>query len=146
MNFKDLKNYKMMTDEVIFHPVKFKPLFGKLADKEFQAQFKIVKNPKSRLTDSEIKSKIIIAIDRYFTPGNFSFGETFYFTELAAYIHTQLSTDLNSVVIVPVSTEGRFGTLFQVQPNRDEIVTSTATVNDIIIIPEITDSNIRIGR
>lgn len=144
--FKDLRSYKMMTDEVIFHPVKFKPLFGKLSEKEFQAQFKVVKNPRSRLTDSEIKSKVISAIDTFFTPGNFNFGEIFYFTELAAYIHAALSTDLNSVVVVPISTEGRFGKLFQVQPNRDEIVTSTATINDIIVINEITDSNIRIGR
>ncbi len=145
-NFANLSRYKMMTDEVIFHPVKFRPLFGMLADPEFQAQFKVVKNPKSRLTDSEIKAKVIGAIDTFFTPGNFSFGETFYFTELAAYIHTVLKTDLNSVVIVPVSQTSRFGTLFQIQPNRDEVVTSVAGVNDIIVINEITDNNIRIGR
>ena len=145
-NFANLARYKMMTDEVIFHPVKFRPLFGMLADPEFQAQFKVVKNPKSKLTDSEIKAKVIGAIDTFFTPGNFSFGETFYFTELAAYIHTVLKTDLNSVVIVPISQMSRFGTLFQIQPNRDEVVTSVAGVNDIIVINEITDNNIRIGR
>lgn len=145
-SFSNLLSYKMMTDEVIFHPVKFKPLFGTLAEPEFQAQFKVVKNPKSKLTDSEIKSKVIAAIDTFFTPGNFGFGEIFYFTELAAYIHTSLSTDLSSVVIVPVSAEGRFGTLFQIQPNREEIVTSVATVNDVVVITEITDSNIRITR
>ena len=145
-NFSNLSKYKMMTDEVIFHPVKFKPLFGNLADSEFQAQFKVVKNPKSKLTDSEIKAKVIGAIDTFFTPGNFSFGETFYFTELAAYIHTVLKTDLNSVVIVPVSQLSRFGTLFQIQPSRDEVVTSVAGVNDIIVINEITESNIRISR
>jgi hypothetical protein len=145
-NFSNLLSYKMMTDEVIFHPVKFKPLFGALSDPEFQAQFKVVKNPKSKLTDSEIKSKVVGAIDTFFTPGNFSFGETFYFTELAAYIHTVLKTDLNSVVIVPISQYSKFGTLFQIQPNRDEVVTSVAGVNDIIVINEITDSNIRMGR
>lgn len=144
--FTGLTSYKMMTDEVIFHPVKFKPLFGKLADQEFQAQFKVVKNPRSRLTDSEIKSKVITAIDKFFTPGNFGFGEIFYFTELAAYVHTALSTDLSSVVIVPISTDGRFGTLFQIQPDRNEVVTSVANVSDIIVINEITDTNIRIGR
>lgn len=144
--FRNLLSYKMMTDEVIFHPAKFKELFGLLAEPEFQAQFKVVKNPKSKLTDSEIKSKVIDAVDIFFSPGNFGFGEIFYFTELAAYIHTSLSTDLNSVVIVPVSTDGRFGTLFQIQPDRNEIVNSVATVNDVIVINEITDSNIRIGR
>ena len=144
--FRSLLSYKMMTDEIVFHSAKFKPLFGLLASPEFQAQFKVVKNPKSKLTDSEIKSKVIAAVDNFFAPGNFSFGETFYFTELAAYIHTALSTDLNSVVIVPISTDGRFGTLFQIQPDRNEIVTSVAGVNDVLVINEITDSNIRIGR
>ena len=144
--FRNLLSYKMMTDEVLFHPAKFKPLFGLLAEPEFQAQFKVVKNPKSKLTDSEIKSKVIDAVDTFFSPGNFAFGETFYFTELAAYIHTALSTDLNSVVIVPISTDGRFGTLFQIQPDRNEIVNSVANVNDVLVINEITDSNIRIGR
>jgi hypothetical protein len=145
-SFAGLLSYKMMTDEIIFHPVKYKALFGSLSDKEFQAQFKVVKNIKSKLTDSEIKSKVIAAIDTFFTPGNFNFGETFYFTELAAYIHTSLSTDLSSVVIVPLNQESKFGTLFQIQPDRNEVVTSVANVNDIIVISEITDSNIRIGR
>lgn len=145
-NFAGLAEYKMMTDEVIFHPVKFKPLFGTLSDPEFQAQFKVVKSLKTKLTDSEIKSKVIDAIDTFFTPGNFGFGEIFYFTELAAYIHTALKTELNSVVIVPLSAEGRFGTLFQIQPDRNQVVTSVAGVGDIIVISEITDSNIRISR
>jgi len=145
-SFSNLNRYKMMTDEVVFHPVKFKPLFGTLSDPEFQAQFKVVKSPKSKLTDSEIKSKVVNAIDTYFTPGNFGFGENFYFTELAAYIHTVLNKDLSSVVIVPVSQSSKFGSLFQIQPDRNEVVTSVASVNDIIVINEITDSNIRIGR
>lgn len=145
-SFANLTNYKMMTDEVIFHPVKFKPLFGTLSEPEFQAQFKVVKNPKSKLTDSEIKSKVIGAIDTFFTPGNFGFGEIFYFTELAAYIHTVLNKDLNSVVIVPVRQDSKFGTLFQIQPDRNEVVTSVAGANDIVVINEITDTNIRIGK
>lgn len=145
-NFRNLGVFKMMTDEVIFHPAKFKPLFGLLAEPEFQAQFKVVKNPRSKLTDNEVKSKVITAVDEFFEPGNFDFGETFYFTELAAYVHTKLKTDLNSVVIVSINVDGKFGTLFQIQPDRDEIVTSVASVNDVIVINEITDSNIRIGK
>jgi hypothetical protein len=145
-NFSGLTQYKMMTDEIIFHPVKFKPLFGTLSDSQFQAQFKVVKSLKTKLTDSEIKSKVIAAIDTFFTPGNFGFGEVFYFTELAAYIHSSLTSDINSVVIVPLSSESRFGTLFQIQPDRNEVVTSVAGVSDIIVINEITDTNIRISR
>jgi len=145
-SFSNLLSYKMMTDEIIFHPVKFKPLFGTLSASQFQAQFKVVKSMKSKLTDSEVKSKVVNAIDIFFTPGNFGFGEIFYFTELAAYLHSSLSNDLSSVVIVPISAEGRFGTLFQIQPDRNEVVTSVASVNDIIVINEITDNNIRIGK
>jgi len=145
-SFRRLGDFKMLTDEVIFHPAKFMPLFGLLAEPEFQAQFKVVKHPKSKLTDNEVKSRVINAIDEFFEPGNFDFGETFYFTELAAYIHNQLKTDINSVVIVPISVDEKFGTLFQIQPDRDEVVTSVATINDVIVINEITDSNIRIGK
>jgi hypothetical protein len=145
-NFKNLTKYKMLTDEIIFHPASFKPLFGALADPEFQAQFKVVKSVNSKLTDNEIKTKVIQAIDGFFTPGNFDFGEIFYFTELAAYIHTALTSDLNSVVLVPVNVDSKFGTLFQIQPNRDELVTSVASVNDVIVVNELTDKNIRIGR
>lgn len=141
--FKNLDNYKMATDEVIFHPVTFKILFGASAEENLQAQFKVVKYAKSKMTDNELKSKVLAAIDSFFAIGNFDFGETFYFTELAAYIHAKLKTDINSVVIVPVSSESTFGTLFQITPNKNELITSTATVNDIVVIKEITDQNIR---
>jgi hypothetical protein len=141
--FKNLDSYKMATDEVIFHPVTFKTLFGSSADESLQAQFKVVKYAKSKMTDNELKSKVLAAIDSFFAIGNFDFGETFYFTELAAYIHAKLKTDINSIVIVPVSSASTFGTLFQITPNKNELITSTATVNDIVVIREITDQNIR---
>lgn len=144
-SFRDLESYKMLTDEVIFHPVSFKPLFGPLADSQFRAQFKVVKSVKSRLTDNELKTKVISAIDTFFTPGNFDFGEPFYFTELAAYIHTSLSSDLSSVVLVPVNSDSKFGTLFEITPDNNEVVTSVATVNDVVVITELTNTNIRIG-
>jgi len=141
--FKNLEDYKMATDEVVFHPVAFKTLFGSSADENLQAQFKVIKYAKSKITDNELKSKVLSAIDSFFAIGNFDFGETFYFTELAAYIHAKLKTDINSVVIVPVSSTSTFGTLFQITPNKNELLTSTATVNDIVVIKEITDQNIR---
>jgi hypothetical protein len=144
-SFRDLESYKMLTDEVIFHPVSFKPLFGSLADPQFRAQFKVVKSLRSKLTDNELKTKVISAIDTFFTPGNFDFGETFYFTELAAYIHSSLSSDLSSVVLVPVSSDSKFGTLFEITPDNNEVVTSVATVNDVVVITELTNTNIRIG-
>ena len=142
-SFKNLITYKMATDEVVFHPVSFKPLFGATADENLQAQFKVVKYEKSKMTDNELKSKVLTAIDKFFAIGNFDFGETFYFTELAAYIHASLKTDIKSVVIVPVKSTSTFGTLFQITPNKNELITSTATVNDIVVIKDITDQTIR---
>lgn len=141
-SFRNLSRYKMLTDEVVFHPVKFKPLFGLLADAEFRAEFKVIKSKSSSMTDNELKGRIIAAIDEYFAPGNFDFGESFFFTELSTYIHTKLKTDLNSIVIVPTGELGKFGNLFEITPNRNEIVTSVATVNDITIIKEITSKNL----
>jgi hypothetical protein len=145
-NFLNLSKYKMLTDEVVFHPATFKPLFGSLADTEFQAQFKVVKNSSSKLTNNEVKSKVVAAIDSFFAPGNFDFGEVFYFTELAAYVHSNLKNDLNSVVLVPNNESSKFGSLFQIQPNKNEVVTSVAGVNDIVVVNELTDKNIRIGQ
>lgn len=144
--FRDISSYKMLTDEVIFHPAKFKPVFGAQADQIFRATFKVVKSPASKLTDNEVKSKVIAAIDSFFEPGNFNFGETFYFTELSTYIHTKLSSDISSVVIVPSDAYSAFGTLFQIDCDRDEIIISIATVNDITIINELTNKNIRISK
>ena len=65
---------------------------------------------------------------------NWDFGDTFYFTELAAFIHNQLAPDLLTVVIVPNQSGQSFGSLFQISSAADEIFISGATVNDVSII------------
>jgi hypothetical protein len=50
------------------------------------------------------------------------------------------------VVLVPNNEASKFGTLFQIQPNKNEVVTSVAGVNDIVVVNELTDKNIRIGQ
>jgi hypothetical protein len=144
--FANLELVKTSSDTIIFRPAKYKLLFGKLADAEFQAKFKVIKMPGTSLNDNEIKSKVVAAIDSFFDISNWSFGETFYFTELAAYIHTMLSGSISSVVIVPVIVTSTFGKLFQVPSSPDELFANCATVNDIDIISQITDTNIRIGK
>jgi len=144
--FADLDLVKTSSDTIIFRPAKYKLLFGKLADASLQAKFKVVKMPGTSLNDNEIKSKIVSALDAFFDIANWTFGETFYFTELAAYIHTVLAGSISSVVIVPMTGSGTFGKLFQVTSNSDELFANCATVNDIEIINQITDTNIRIGK
>lgn len=142
--FGELEEYKMMTDEMIWNSAKFKILFGEGAEPELRAQFKVVKSSSTILTDNEIKQRVISAIDTFFDINNWDFGESFYFTELAAYIHQQLATVISSVVIVPIFSNNKFGDLFQVRSEFDELFVSTARVQDVVIIPAITESNIRV--
>ena len=144
--FADLDLVKTSSDTIIFRPAKYKLMFGKLADTELQARFKVVKMAGTSLNDNEIKSKVVAAIDSFFDITNWTFGETFYFTELAAYIHTRLAGSISSIVIVPVTGAGTFGKLFQVASNADELFANCSTVADIDIINQITDTNIRIGK
>ncbi len=69
-------------------------IWFKQPDEELQATFKVVKNPKTNVSDAVIKTRVIAAINEFFALDNWDFGDSFYFTELAAYIHQQLSTRL----------------------------------------------------
>jgi hypothetical protein len=143
--FADLELVKTSSDTIVYHPGKYKLLFGEEADSELRAKFKVVKTPGSDLTDNEVKSKVIEAIEDFFAIENWDFGETFYYTELSTYIHNQMLGDLSSVVIVPQNDNSRFGNLFQVTPDTDELFISSAKATDVQIISQITANNIRIG-
>jgi hypothetical protein len=129
-----LNPLKSLSDQIIYHPVKYKILFGTNADEELQATFKVVKNSKTNVSDAVIKTRVIAAINEFFALDNWDFGDTFYFTELAAYIHNQLAPDLLTAVIVPNQSGQSFGSLFQIDSAADEIFISGATVDDVSII------------
>ena len=129
-----LNPLKSLSDQIVYHPVKYKILFGNNADEELQATFKVVKNPKTNVTDAIIKTRVIAAINEFFALDNWDFGDTFYFTELAAYIHNQMAPDLLTAVIVPNQSGQSFGSLFQINSAADEIFISGATVSDVSII------------
>ncbi len=132
-----LNPLKSLSDQIVYHPVKYKILFGSKSDSEFQATFKVVKNTGTNVSNAVIKTRVIQAINEFFALDNFDFGDTFYFTELAAYIHQQLAPDLLSVVIVPNQSGQVFGSLFQISGAGDEIFISGATVDDVSIIDAI---------
>ena len=135
INYSGVLNpLKSLADQIIYHPVKYKILFGKHADEQLQATFKVVKNPKTNVTDAVIKTRVIAAINQFFALDNWDFGDTFYFTELAAFIHNALAPDLYTAVIVPNQSGQSFGSLFQIDSAADEIFISGATVNDVSII------------
>jgi hypothetical protein len=140
--FSSLENYKAISDTIIYNSAKFKPLFGSKAESNLRAKFKVVKNPNVIISDSDVKTSVIAAINNYFDINNWDFGETFYFSELSAYLHNTLTPNIASVIIVPGNTAISFGNMYQVNAQADEIIVSAATVDDVEIINSITAAQI----
>jgi hypothetical protein len=145
LQFADLNLAKTTSDEIVWHPVKFKLLFGSDASPTLQANFKIVKADSTQLTDNGIKTRVISYINKFFDVDNWEFGETFSFTELSTYIHQNMLGDIAQIVIVPITETLKFGNLFQIRSESNELFLSTATVNNIQIVPNLNDVNMRIG-
>ena len=139
----EINKIKSISDEVIYHPVKYKLLFGAESPTDMQATFKIVKNSERVVNDNKIKSDVISAINRFFALENWDFGETFYWNELSTYIMKELSPDLSSIVIVPNATTSEFGSLFEIKAEADEIFVSSAKVEDVEIISAITAERLK---
>jgi hypothetical protein len=140
---QDIKKIKSISDELIYHPVKYKPLFGSLADEDLQATIKIVKNTARVVNDNEVKSRVIDSINEYFALENWDFGETFYFSELAAYVMKQVSPDVASIVLVPKSETQVFGSLYEIVCENDEIFVNAANVSDVEVIDSITAARLK---
>lgn len=136
--YQDLENYKSISDTIVIQSAKFKPLFGSKASSELQATFKVIKNSSLSITDSDIKVSVISAINTYFSSENWGFGDTFYFSELAAYLHKVLVPNIASIVIVSKNASRAFGNLYQVNAEPYEIIVSAATVDDIEIVAAVT--------
>jgi hypothetical protein len=134
---------KSISDEVVYHPVSYKLLFGASAAPEVQATFKITKTLGQVISDNDIKSKVIVAINTFFALDNWDFGDTFYFTELSAYVCTQVSPYISNFVIVPKHSELNFGGLFEIKALSNQILLSSAAVTDIEVISGLTSSNIK---
>ena len=145
LSFSDLENYKMISDTIIYNTAVFKPLFGPKADSTLRATFKVVKNASINISDTEIKSRLITALNEYFAIENWDFGETFYYTELSAYLHNKLASYISSVIIVSQDTTQKFGNLFQINAGPDEIFVSAVTADNIQIIPAITNAQLNQG-
>jgi hypothetical protein len=145
LSYSKLENYKSISDTIIYNPAKFKPVFG-ASDKgvplNLQARFKVVKNTSQVISDNDVKTKVIAAINQYFDIANWDFGETFYFSELSTYLHNQLVPYISSILIVPASNSSVFGSLMQINAEFNEIIQSAATVDNVDIITAITAAQI----
>jgi hypothetical protein len=139
----DLNAIKSISDEIIYHPVSYKVLFGETADPQLQAVFKVVKNPSRTVNDNELKVKIVNAINDFFDIANWDFGDKFYISELITFVINTASPDISNMIIVPRQPNQAFGSLFEIQSRADEIVVSGATVDDIEIVTAISAAEIR---
>lgn len=136
-----LEDLKTISDEIIFQPVKYKVLFGAKADINLQAVFKAVRNPAVPVSDNEIKSSILDAINQFFALENWDFGQTFNFSELLTYVMNLLTPNIVNFVIVPRANN--FGSLYEITCLSNEIFISGASVSDIEIIDAITASQLK---
>jgi hypothetical protein len=136
----------MISDHVIWHPVKYKLLWGEKSNLEYRAKIVVTKLPTTSITDEEIKSDIVDIINRYFSVENWDFGERVYFSELASYIHTLLANKIAGVALVPQNEEYKFGDLQEILCEQDEIPISDIKVTDIEILGGFNSKTIRIGK
>lgn len=134
---------KSISDEIIYHPVRYKVLFGATADEKLRAQFKVVKNPTLSINDNELKVRIISAINEFFDVNNWDFGDRFYLSEMITYVINQVAPNISNMIILPRQESQAFGSLFEIQSDPDEIFVSGATVDDIEIVSAITASEVR---
>lgn len=139
----DLNNIKTISDEIIYHPVAYKVLFGRTAPSKLQAIFKVVKNPNKSINDNNLKVRIINSINEFFDINNWDFGDTFYLSELITYVTNATAPDISNMVIVPKQEDQVFGSLFEIKSRSDEVFISGATVDDIEIVSAIIASEIK---
>lgn len=140
-----LNDYKMLTDSVILNSVKFKPLFGSKAPAELRATIKVIKSQSASASDSEIRSAVLSAMNDYFSINNWNFGDTFYFSELSAYLHTSIGELISSVVLVPNDPTLSFGDLYEIKSEPYEIFVNGATANDVVVIAALTPAELQIA-
>ena len=140
-----LDSIKAISDEIVYHPVTYKVLFGATAEERLRATFKVVKNPFKNINDNDLKVRIVAAINAFFDINNWDFGDTFFLSELTTYITNITSPDVSNIVIVPNQESQSFGSLFEIKSRSDEIFISGATVDDINIVVSINSSELRIN-
>ncbi|QDJ96481.1 baseplate wedge [Xanthomonas phage Xoo-sp13] len=142
-DYSELLESKMISDTVILHPGKFKIIIGNKAESELQATIKVIRSNNRTLTNNQIKTIIVDTINIFFDIEKWEFGETFYFTELASYIHAKLPVDIDSIVLVPKNAQQVFGDLQQIFAKEDEIIQPSISVDDIEIIESLNPRNLK---
>lgn len=143
-SYSKVQDYKMLSDSVIINSVTFKPLFGAKAESALQATIKVIKAQNTSASDSEIRSATLAAMNAYFDINNWGFGDTFYFSELSAYLHDQAGALISSVVLVPNDPTMSFGDLYEIKSSPYEIFVNGATASNIVVIAALTSAELQI--
>ena len=142
-DYQALQDYKMISDNIVVNSVVFKPLFGPKAAQELRATIKVIRAQNSTASTSEIKSSVLAEMNAYFSIDKWNFGDTFYFSELAAYLHSQLGSIISSVVLVPLNQQKSFGDLYEIRSQPNEIFANGAVIDNIDVIEALTSANLR---
>jgi hypothetical protein len=139
-----IQDYKMLSDSVVLNSVVFKPLFGYKAAPALRGTIKVIRTSKTNASDSEIRSATLTAINSYFNINNWNFGDTFYFSELSAYLHAQIGELVSSVVLVSNDPTIPFGDLYEIKCLPYEIFVNAATVSDVLVVSALTPAELQI--
>ncbi len=142
-DYSKIQDYKMLSDSVILNSVVFKPLFGAKAEPALRATIKVIKTSGISASDSEIRSAVLTTMNSYFNINNWNFGDTFYFSELSAYIHAEVGSLVNSVVLVPNDPTMSFGDLYEIKCRPYEIFVNAASSLDVIVIAALTPAELQ---
>ena len=138
-----IQDYKMLSDSVILNSVTFKPLFGAKADASLRATIKVIKSSNTNASNSEIRSAVLAAMDSYFSINFWNFGDTFFFSELSAYLHEQTQELISSAVLVSNDPEKLFGDLYEIKCRPYEIFVNAATTNDVVVVAALTPATLQ---
>jgi hypothetical protein len=95
------------------------------------------------VSESDVKARILTAINTFFSLDNWNFGDTFYFSELSTYVVNQLTPDVINFAIVPTQPGSYFGNLFEIHCPSDQILVSCATTDNIVVVSGFTNSNLK---
>jgi len=142
-DYQNLLENKMISDTVILHSGGIKVMFGTLADSELQGTIKVIRSTDRSLSNNQIKTSVVDAVREFFDMSLWEFGQTFYFSELSAYIHSQLPTALDSVVLVPTLNTNQFGDLYEVSTKEDEILQADFSVDQVEIVEALDSTTLR---
>jgi len=142
-DYQGLQQYKMISDNMILNSVSFQPLFGQKAAPALQGIIKVIPAANFTGSQSTIKNLVVANLNAYFDIANWNFGDTFYFSELSAYIHQNIGDVVGSIVLVPLNQQKSFGDLYEIRSAPNQIFVNGATVNDIEVISALTSTNLQ---